>query len=285
MAHIHLKEIFKYCKGTNAIGAFNIHNNEFIKGVVKAAEDKNKPVIMMINEGVLKYGEIELLGGAAIAAAKKSNVDIAVMVDHGKDTDFLKKCIDFGLDVMYDGSALEFENNIATTKMMADYAHSHGCSLEGEIGALGLSEDGDEELEQKITTVKEAVTFADRTGIDVLAVSVGNVHGFYKGKAEIKVDRIAEISKAVKDLPVVMHGGSDIPYDTIKASILAGIRKFNIATDLKHAYAVKMSEIMSKKPLPLNPLEIFPPVAEAIAKVTREKIEMFQLNDDFNNVQ
>lgn len=277
MANITLKSILKKCNGKFAVGAFNIHNTEFIKGVVKGAEQENKPVIMMINEAVLMYTGIEILGGAAIAAAKKSNVDMAVMVDHGTHIDFLKECLDYGLDVMYDGSALPFQENVANTKMMADYAHSKGRSIEGEIGALGLTEDGDEELEQKITTVKEAVVFSKETGIDVLAVSLGNVHGLYKGKADIHVDRIREISNAVDGLPVVMHGGSDIPYETIKASILAGIRKFNIATDLKIAYAKKMAELMKQDPLPLQPLKIFPVVADAVAKVTAEKIRMFNL--------
>lgn len=277
MAHITLSKIFKSCTGRNAIGAFNIHNLEFIKGVVEAAEEANKPTIMMINEAVLMYGGIEVLGGAAIAAAKQSKVDMAVMVDHGTHIDFLKSCIDFGLDVMYDGSALPFEENIQNTKMMAEYAHQHHCSLEGEIGALGLSEDGDEEREQKITSVKEAVTFSEQTGIDVLAISVGNVHGFYKGKADIHIDRIKEISEAVKALPIVMHGGSDIPYETIKASILAGIKKFNIATDLKQAYAMKMCELMHQEPLPIQPLQLFPVVAKAVSKVALDKIHMFNL--------
>ncbi len=229
---------------------------------------------------MLKYGSIEILGGAAIAAAKKASVDMAVMVDHGRDMDFLKAALAFGLDVMYDGSALPYEENIANTKEMAAFAHAHGRSLEGEIGALGLSEDGDEEGEQRITSVEEAVDFSARTGIDVLAVSVGNVHGFYKGKAEIRVDRIGEISEKVAPLPVVMHGGSDIAYETIKASILAGIKKFNIATDLKQAYALKMSELMHQDPMPIQPLQLFPVAAEAVAVVAAEKIRQFNLQEE-----
>lgn len=272
---ITLKEIFKYANKDIAIGAFNIHNLEFIKGVVSAAETANRPCIMMINEAVLKYGGIEVLGGAALAAARKSSVDMAVMVDHGSDIEFLKKCLDFGIDVMFDGSHLPFEENISTTKMMAEYAHERGLSIEGEIGQLGLSEDGDEESEQKITTVNEAVTFTNSTGIDVLAISVGNVHGFYKGEAKINVLRIKEISNALKHMPIVMHGGSDIPYTTIRESIEAGIKKFNIATDLKQAYALKMYELMHQEEMPIQPLQLFPVVAEAVSKVALEKIKIF----------
>ncbi|ONI43334.1 hypothetical protein AN641_01555 [Candidatus Epulonipiscioides gigas] len=272
---ISLKEIFQYATKDVAIGAFNIHNLEFIKGVVRAAEETKSPVIMMINEAVLKYGGIEVLGGAAIAAATQSSEYIAVMVDHGTDIDFLNKCIDFGLDIMYDGSHLPFEENIRVTKMMAEYAHKKGHSIEGEIGQLGLSEDGDEETEQKLTTVNEAIEFVKSTGIDVLAISVGNVHGFYKGEAKINIPRVAEISNALFSMPIVMHGGSDIPYETIRASIAAGIKKFNIATDLKQAYALKMSELMHQEVLPIQPLQLFPVVADAVARVAADKIQIF----------
>ena len=280
MGYRTIEELLRISKGNGAVGAFNIHNLEFIKGVVKAAEEENKPAIMMINEAVLMYGGIEVLGGAAMAAAKNAKVDMGVMVDHGTNTEFLKKCIDFGLDVMYDGSALSFEENIRNTKEMVDYAHSRGRAIEGEIGALGLSEDGDEEREQRITSVKEAVIFSERTGVDVLAVSVGNVHGFYKGSPHINVERIKEISEAVSQLPVVMHGGSDIPYETIKASIEAGIRKFNIATDLKQAYSEKMIALMLQEPLPIQPLKIFPVVADAVTEVARKKMKMFHLEGE-----
>lgn len=280
MGYRTIKEVLRISKGDGAVGAFNVHNMEFIKGLVKAAEEEKRPVIMMINEAVLMYGGIEVLGGAAIAAAKNAKVDMAVMVDHGTHMVFLKQCIDYGLDVMYDGSALNFEDNIANTKEMADYAHAHGRALEGEIGALGLSEDGDEALEQRITSVNEAVIFAERTDVDVLAVSVGNVHGFYRGKPQIHVERIKEISEAVPQLPVVMHGGSDIPYEIIKASIEAGIRKFNIATDLKQAYAEKMRELLTREPMPIQPLQLFPAAADAVAEVAKKKIKMFHLEGE-----
>ena len=279
MALITLKEIFKVCKGNNAVGAFNVHNLEFIKGVIKGAEKENKAVIMMINEAVLKYGEIEVLGRACLESAKMAKVDVAIMVDHGQDIEFLKKALDAGIDIMYDGSNKPFEENVANTKMLTEYAHKRGLSIEGEIGALGLSEDGDEEGVEKITTKAEANEFVSQTGIDVLAISVGNVHGFYKGEAHIRVDRIEEISEIVKGMPVVMHGGSDIPYETIKASILGGIKKFNIATDLKFVYSKAMKELVCGENMEIQPLKLFPTVAEKISEVVSEKIKMFNLEE------
>ncbi len=277
MPQVTLKQILSNCPEGKAVGAFNIHNLEFIKGVVSAAEQENKPVIMMINEGVLKYGSIEVLGGAAMAAAKASSVDVAVMVDHGGNIELLKKSLDAGLDVMFDGSHYPFEENIALTKEMADYAHNLGRSLEGEIGVLGLSEDGDESAEEKITTVAEAIAFTEQTGVDVLAISVGNVHGFYKGKSNIRIDRVGEIHQAMPAVPVVMHGGSDLSKEVVQGSIKAGIRKFNIATDLKQAYALKMKELMTQESMPIQPLELFPVAAAAVAEVVSEKIKMFNL--------
>lgn len=277
MAYVTLKTVLNNCTGYNAIAAFNIHNTEFIKGVVSAAERTGKPTIMMINEAVLLYSGIEILAGAAMAAAKKADVDIAVMVDHGTRIDFLKECLDYGVDIMYDGSALPYEENVANTYALAEYAHDRGRSIEGEIGVLGVSEDGDVKFEQCMTTVPQALDFSSRTGVDVLAISVGNKHGFYKGEVKIDVERIQEISAAVAPLPIVMHGGSDIPYETVRKSILAGIKKFNIATDLKQAYAVKMRELMSQEPIPIQPLQIFPAAAEAIAVVAEQKIRYFNL--------
>lgn len=279
MAQVTLREILETNRGQGAVGAFNIHNLEFIQGVVRAAEEEKAPVILMINEAVLKYATIPVLGSAAIAAAKEASVAVAVMVDHGTDLELLRQAVDFGMDVMYDGSGHPFEKNVKNTREMVCYAHERGRSVEGEIGALGLTEDGEEEREQKITTVEEAVRFSKDTGVDVLAVSVGNAHGFYHGAPRIDLERIEQISMAVKPLPIVMHGGSGIPKEVVKKAILAGIRKFNIATELKAAYAMKMRELMTQDPLPLQPLQIFPSAAAAIAEKTAEKIREFRLEE------
>lgn len=276
MALVTLREILNNRKKGCAVGAFNIHNLEFIMGVVKAAEHSGEPIIMMINEAVLKYGRIDILGAATVAAAKAAKVPIAVMVDHGKDMEFLKQALEAEMDVMYDGSSFSFDVNIKNTREIADYAHERGHSIEGEIGALGLSEDGDIENEQKITTVSEAIAFSKESEVDVLAISVGNAHGLYSGKLQIRIDRIKEINDAVTPLPVVMHGGSDIPVEIVQASIIAGIAKFNIATDLKIAYSQKMKELMDAKELPIQPLLLFPVVSDAVYMVAMEKIALFK---------
>ena len=281
MPQVTLRESLAATQDPNrGVGAFNIHNLEFIRGVDQAAESEKTPVIMMINEAVLKYGRIDCLGVAALSAAKAAEVPIAVMVDHGTDRAFLKECLDAGMDVMYDGSALPFEQNAAQTKEMVCYAHERGRCVEGEIGALGILEDGDDGVEQHLTTVREAVAFYEQTSVDVLAISVGNVHGLYHGEENIYVERIEEIHAALGKVPVVMHGGSDIPIETIRRSVRAGIRKFNIATDLKIAYAQTMRELMHASPLPIQPLQLFPVVAKAVEEQARHKIRIFNGEDE-----
>lgn len=279
MSQVKLSELLKQGCGEYAVGAFNVHNTEFIQGVVNAAEKTGRPVIMMIAEGVLRYGRIEVLGATALGAARASRIPMAVMVDHGKDIPFLEQALSAGIDVMYDGSYLPFEENVKNTRHMVELAHQLGRSVEGEIGALGLSEDGEEEREQKLTTVEEAVCFYRRTGVDVLAVSVGNVHGFYRGEAKIDLARVEAIARAVDPLPVVMHGGSDIPEETVRAAVRAGIRKFNIATDLKQAYADKMRELAVQEPQLIQPWELFPPLAQAVQEITERKIHMLVPGD------
>lgn len=274
MSQVKLSELLQQDYGTYAVGAFNVHTTEFIQGVVNAARETGSPVILMIAEGVLRYGRIEILGAAALGAARAADVPVAVMVDHGKDIPLLEQALQAGMDVMYDGSVLPFAENVRNTRHMAEFAHQLGRCVEGEIGALGLSEDGEEEREQKLTTVEEAVRFYHETGVDVLAVSVGNVHGFYRGEAKIDLVRVAEIAGAVNPLPVVMHGGSDIPEETVQAAVRAGIRKFNIATDLKQAYADKMRQLAAQEPQLIQPWELFPPLAQAVQEVTERKIRM-----------
>ena len=270
MSQVKLSELLQQDCGTYAVGAFNVHTTEFIQGVVNAAQETGQPVILMIAEGVLRYGRIEILGAAALGAARMSKVPVAVMVDHGKEIPLLKKALQAGMDVMYDGSALPFQENVENTRYMVELAHSLGRCVEGEIGALGLSEDGEEEREQKLTTVEEAVQFYRETGVDVLAVSVGNVHGFYRGEAKIDLER----AEALNPLPVVMHGGSDIPEETVRAAVRAGIRKYNIATDLKQAYADKMRQLAAQEPQLIQPWELFPPLAKAVQEVTERKIRL-----------
>ena len=274
MPQVTLREILAANQDPNrVVGAFNIHNLEFIRGVVQAAESEKTPVIMMINEAVLKYGRIDCLGVAALSAAKRGSADC------GYGGSRHRPCVPErvpgrGMDVMYDGSALPFEQNAAQTRKWSVMPRTRSLCRRRDRCA-GILEDGDDGVEQHLTTVREAVAFYEQTSVDVLAISVGNVHGLYHGEANINVERIEEIHAALGKVPVVMHGGSDIPIETIRRSVRAGIRKFNIATDLKIAYAQTMRELMHASPLPIQPLQLFPVVAKAVEEQARHKIRIF----------
>lgn len=260
-----------------AIGAFNFHNLEYAQAIVAGAEAENSAAILMISEMMAQYVGLEMMATIGKLLANQASVPIAVMLDHGKDEKLIDEAIGMGLSIMYDGSSFPFEENIARTAEVVRKAHAKGVSVEGEIGTLGLSEEGDEAFDQNFTKPKEAFIFAEQTGVDVLAISVGNDHGFYKSNHKIDVPRIREISALVGNLPIVMHGGSDMAVNTAIEAIHAGIRKFNIATDLKYAYAEAMRKALAVDPLPMRPPTIFDPVKAEVQRVTQEKIRLFSL--------
>lgn len=261
-----------------AIGAFNYHNIEYAQAIIDGAEKEQSPVILMVSEMVAKYMGIEIMAAVGKLVAEKASVPVAVMLDHGKDMDLIDQAIELGLSVMYDGSGLPFEENIAMTKAVVEKAHQHGVSVEGEIGSLGQSEEGDETYEEKLTTPEQARQFVDGTGVDVLAVAVGNAHGFYEGDQAIDIDRVKAIFNEVQDVPIVMHGGSDMETQVVKSAIESGIKKFNIATDLKYAYAKAMRDLLVKE-LPMAPPKMFAPVKKAVEDKTIEKIRLFALKE------
>lgn len=259
-----------------AIGAFNYHNIEYAQAIVDGAEAEDSPVILMVSEMMAKYMGIEIMATVGRMIAEKATVPAAVMLDHGKDLDLIDRAIDLGISVMYDGSELPFADNINNTKRIVEKAREKRVSIEGEIGCLGQSEEGDETCDEKLTTPRQAEDFVRQTGVDVLAVAVGNAHGFYQGKQKIDVQRIRQIKEVVTGTPIVMHGGSDMHHNTVKKAIQAGIAKFNIATDLKYAYAKAMRDVLNEE-LYLAPPKIFGPVKAAIQRVTQEKIRLFRL--------
>jgi len=259
-----------------AIGAFNFHNIEYAQAIVDGAENENTPVILMISEMMAKYVGIELMASIGKIIANKASVPVAVMLDHGKDYKLIDQAIELGLSVMFDGSSLEFEDNINQTKEIVKKAHNKGVSVEGEIGCLGQSEEGDEKFLEMLTTPEQAEEFVIKTGVDVLAVAVGNAHGFYSQNNKIDIDRIKNIKQKVSKVPIVMHGGSDMDSEIVRNAIKAGIKKFNIATDLKYAYAKAMRDVLNEE-LYLSPPRIFDPVKEAVKNVTIQKIRLFNL--------
>ena len=232
-----IKELLNSAEKENkAVGAFNVSNMEMIIGTVKASEECNTPIIVQIAESRLNHSPLYLIAPMMIAAAKNANTDIAVHFDHGATKGKIKEALDLGFtSVMYDGSKLPLSENVKNTLEIKELAKSYGAGVEAELGILGKDEDGNVIAGSAFTDPETAKEFAEKTCPDCLAVAIGNAHGFYKGKPELRLDILEEIDKKT-DIPLVLHGGTGIYPEDFRRCIDLGIRKINIATANFHAF-------------------------------------------------
>lgn len=213
-----------------AVGSFSISNMEMIIGALKAAEEANSPIILQIAESRLLNSPLDLIGPLMVSAAKNAKVPVAVHFDHGTTVVNIKKALELGFtSVMIDGSHLSFDENVKITKAVKNLANKYGADVEAEIGQVGGSEDGSEDIQMKVTSIKDAKRFVEETKIDALAVAIGNSHGVYKGTPKLRFDVLEELSKNI-EIPLVLHGGSGITNGDFKKCKNKGIRKINIAT-------------------------------------------------------
>lgn len=214
----------------SCIPAFNVGSLEMIRGAVQAAEELQKPIILQIAERLLKHSPLELIGPAMVSAAKHSSVPIAVNMDHSRSEEVIRKALDFGFtSVMYDGSTDPYEENIRGTKAMAELAHSYGASCEGELGLVGGSEDGLSDHGIRCTDPSHAASFVRETGVDALAIAIGNAHGDYPVAPVLAFDVLEAIEARVA-CPLVLHGGSGLTDKDFRHAIELGISKINIGT-------------------------------------------------------
>lgn len=281
MALVSMTEMLKKAKeGKYAVGQFNMNNLEFTQAIIEAAEEENSPVILGVSEGALKYMGLEYTVAMAKAAAEKARVPIALHLDHGSTFEVAMKVIGGGFSsVMFDGSHYPYEENIEITKRVVETAHAMGVSVEGELGTIGGTEDDlsvDEES-AKLTNPSEAIDFYNKTNVDALAIAVGSAHGVYKGEPKIHFDIIEAVSKQI-DIPLVLHGGSGIPDDTITKAISLGIGKVNVNTENQLAFTNKIREVLNNDANVYDPRKYLGPGREAIKKVVREKIRLFGSN-------
>lgn len=217
-------------KGNYAVGSFSVANMEMVLGVLKAAEELNAPVILQIAEVRLKQSPLALIGLLMVAAAENAKTPVAVHFDHGKTAEKIHEALEIGFtSVMFDGSHLPIDENIAQTKSIIEMAKEYDAAVEAEIGCVGGSEDGSEDIAINCTNPADAVKFTQETGVDALAIAIGNAHGNYKSTPKLRFDILEECAKLV-DIPLVLHGGTGIsPDDFVKCS-KTGIKKINIAT-------------------------------------------------------
>ena len=221
--------------GQYAVGSFNVYSYETIRGVLEAGAAARRPVIVAFGERYLENMDFATVVGICRSVAANLDVDYAIHLDHCKSLDNVYRAIHAGFtSVMYDGSALPFEENLANTAAVVKVAHALGVSVEAELGSLASGADSQEREdndEQVYTDPAEAAAFVGRTGCDALAVSIGTVHGAYKGKPNIRLDILAGIREVV-DAPLVLHGGSGTPEDVVAACIAGGITKINVNTEI-----------------------------------------------------
>ena len=226
-----MKDLLKKAEeGNYAVGSFSIANMEMILGVIKAAEETRSPIILQIAEVRLNHSPLDIIGPAMLAAAKNASVPVAVHLDHGTSLECIGKALRLGFtSVMFDGSHLPFEENVEMTKAVVEMAKGTGAAVEAEIGCVGGSEDGSVDIAMRCTSPEQAKLFSERTGVDCLAIAIGNAHGFYKDEPELRFDILSEVDRLV-DVPLVLHGGTGISEEDFIRCHQNGIKKINIAT-------------------------------------------------------
>ena len=311
MALVTTTEMFrKAYEGGYAIGAFNINNMEIIQAITEAAAEEKSPVILQVSAGARKYAKPAYLLGLAEAAVKDSGVDFALHLDHGADFDICKSCIDGGFtSVMIDGSKHSFEDNIALTKKVVEYAHAHGVVVEGELGKLaGIEDDVNVSAEDSSYTRPEEVEeFVTRTGVDSLAIAIGTSHGAYKFTPEqctrnadgilipppLRFDILKEIEKRLPGFPIVLHGASSVPQEFVREiNALGGklpdaigipetelrqaaqvaVCKINIDSDIRLAMTAAIRRVFAEKPEAFDPREYLGAGRTAVKEMVIHKI-------------
>lgn len=295
------KEMFqKAYQGRYAVGAFNVDDIDVMQGVLAAASQTRSPVIVAVSEGALKFMHPAYVRRAAQAAAEENDIPIALHLDHGKSAEICKSCVDNGFtSVMIDASALAFEENIAVTKEVVDYAHAKGVVVESELGAIAGIED-DLVVEDKygnFTHPDDVVEFVTRTGIDSLAIAIGTAHGAYKfkpgQKPQLRFDILEEVQEKIPGFPLVLHGASSVPQDRLeifnryggslpaaigipeemlrKAAQMA-ICKINVGSDIRICYFGAIRKAMAEHPEKFDGRTFLEPARAAVAEMVAHRI-------------
>ena len=301
MPLVNTKELFeKAYKGGYAIGAFNVNNMEMVQAIVEAAEECKSPVILQVSAGARKYANPVYLRHLVKAAVETASVPIAMHLDHGADFEICKASIDDGFtSVMIDASSKPWDENIAITKKVVEYAHAHGVTVEAELGKLaGIEDDVKvEAADAQFTSPDEVEEFTKATGIDSLAIAIGTSHGAYKFKPgqdpKLRLDILAEIEKRIPGFPIVLHGASSVPQDKVaivnefggempnaigipeselqKAAKMA-VCKINIDSDLRVAFTAAIRKHFHDNPSHFDPRQYLGDARAMMKEMVKHKI-------------
>ncbi len=258
-----------------AIGAFNVYNLEGVKAVIQAAEDYSSPAMLQIHPSALRYGSSGLIA-LCLEAARQARVPISVHLDHSTQARDIEAALKAGLrSIMADGSHLSYPENLKFTRAMTELAHDYGAVVEAEIGRISGTEDGltIAEKEAKMTDPDQAIEFVQATGVDALAVTIGNVHGEYKSPPRLDFDRLLKIRKNVA-VPLVLHGASGLPAAMIERSIQLGVCKFNVNTEVRQAYLSSLKQEICRE-ADQDLLEVTGEAILAMKSVIQQKLSLF----------
>ena len=300
MALVTTKEMFeKSMKEKFAIGAFNVNNMEIIQGIVEAAAESKSPVILQASSSAIKYAKINYLMKMVEAAVEEHpDIPIALHLDHGPDFETCKMCIDAGFtSVMIDGSKYDFEENVALTKKVVDYAHPRGVVVEAELGKLaGIEDDVNVAADDAMyTDPDEAAEFVRRTGCDSLAIAIGTSHGAYKfkGEAKLRFDILEKVKEKLPNTPIVLHGASTVipelvnmcneyggnipgakgvPDEILHEASQRGVSKINVDTDLRLAMTSQIRKVFAEDPSAFDPRKYLTPARESVKQTVYHKI-------------
>ncbi len=305
MALVNTKKMFEMAyKNGYAVGAFNVNNMEITQGIISAIAEEKAPLILQVSRGARSYASNSYLKAIInVAVEENPDIPIAINLDHGDNFETCKEFVDDGFtSVMIDASSLPFEENIAVTKKVVDYAHAHDVVVEAELGQLGgIEEDvvgvdsGD--ISKHLADPAQVEEFVAKTGVDSLAVAIGTSHGAYKFKKEPKLalDIIEEIEKRIPGFPLVMHGASSVlqefkdlinkyggdmpdamgvPEDAISKAVKMGVCKVNIDTDLRMALTAKIRQVFAETPAEFDPRKYLGPGREAIKQMVKHKLQV-----------
>lgn len=267
--------LLKAQEGNYAIGAFNVENMEMVQAVIAAAEELNSPVIMQTTPSTVKYADLDYFYANAKVAAQKAKIPAVIHLDHGSSFELAMQALRAGYtSIMIDGSHGSFEENIKVSKAVADACHPSGVCVEAELGKVGGKEDdlegGDE---NPYTDPEQARIFVEQTGVDSLAVAIGTAHGVYKGIPKLDVERLSEIRKVV-EVPLVLHGTSGVPDETVKECIKRGICKVNYATDLRIAFTKGVKAVLAENPDTIDPKKYGARGREEVKQYVMSKIKV-----------
>lgn len=274
-----LRELLAPAKeGGYAVGSFNFYGLENLQGILIAAAEMASPVIVQASPGAVRHFGINGVSGLVRGLCRDYGVKAALHLDHATELDFIYQCIDGGFSsVMIDASKKEFDENVELTGRVVEYARRAGVSVEAELGRLSGAEEEIKvsEREALFTDPDEAARFVAETHVDALAVAVGTAHGFYKYAPQIDFARIAAIN-AKTGAPLVLHGGTGVSDDDLRAAIKSGIAKINVGTELWYnGYGNTMKKYAEEMPLNSDPRKVMARVREACCGIVKKKIEVF----------